>query len=120
MHIFLSAPPADGSFVARLQADLQVWGIHCLNEQKSLASTIFDHESAVESIRAVSAVVVVVSSRTRSSRMLQHHLPHAAMYRQQIICFWIEGGDIATLLLDSLTQQATICVIYAPVVDYYT
>ncbi len=120
IHVFLSAPPADASFVARLQADLQVWGIHCLNEQKSLASTIFDHESAVEAIRAVSAVVVVVSSRTRSSRMVQDHLRQAAMYRQQIICFWIEGGDIATLLLESWGQLATIDVIDARERNYYS
>ncbi|HWS83771.1 MAG TPA: protein kinase, partial [Ktedonobacteraceae bacterium] len=120
IHIFLSAPPADAGFVARLQSDLQVWGIYSLNEQKSMASTIFDHESVVDAVRGASAMVVVISSRTRSSRMVQDHLRQAAMYRQRIICLWIEGGDIATLLLESWGQQTTIDVIDARERNYYS
>ena len=120
MHIFLSAPPSKASFVARLQADLQIWGISCLNEQKNLASTIFDPESAGDVVREASAIVVVVSSQTRSSRMVQNHLHQAAMYQQRIICFWIEGEDIATLLLESWGQQVIIDVIDARDRGYYS
>jgi serine/threonine protein kinase len=120
MHIFLSAPPSKAGFVARLQADLQIWGIHCLNEQKNLASTIFDPESGGDVVREASAIVVVVSSQTRSSRMVQNHLHQAAMYRQRIICFWIEGEDIATLLLESWGQQVIIDVIDARGRSYYS
>src|SRR5260370_13010303 len=42
------------------------------------------------------------------------------MFRQQIICFWIEGGDIATLLLESWGQLATIDVIDARERNYYS
>ena len=52
--------------------------------------------------------------------MVQDHLRQAAMYRQRIVCFWIEGGDIATLLLESWGQQTTIDVIDARERNYYS
>jgi serine/threonine protein kinase len=120
IHIFLSAPPSEASFAARLQADLQVWGIHCLNEQKNMASTILDQESTVNAMREASAMIVVVSSGTRSSRIVQEHLHQAAMYQQRIFCFWIEGEDIATFLLESWDHQVTIAVIDARERNYYS
>lgn len=120
IQIFLSAAPAEASFIARLQTDLHVWGIHCLNEQKNMASTLLDHASTADALREASAVIVVVSSGTHSSRIVQEHLHQAAMYRQRIFCFWIEGEDITTLLLDSWGHQGTIAVIDARERNYYS
>ncbi len=92
-RIFLSVAPADADFAARLTADLEARGIVVWTEQHPPGEDHADKEERVrQTIRAAQAVLLVVSSQTRSSRTVKEHLRLADLYQRQLILVWV-GDD---------------------------
>ncbi len=92
-RIFLSAAPADADFAARLTTDLEARGIVVWTEQHTPGEEHADKEEHVrQAIRAAQAVVLVVSSQTRSSRTVKEHLCLADLYQRRLILVWV-GDD---------------------------
>ncbi len=92
-RIFLSAAPADADFAARLATDLEARDIVVWDEQHTPGEDHADKEERVrQAIRAAQAVLLVVSSQTRSSRTVKEHLRLADLYQRQLILVWV-GDD---------------------------
>src|SRR5713101_1731015 len=92
-RILLSAAPADADFAARLTADLEARGIVVWTEQHTPGEDHADKEERVrQTIRAAQAVLLVVSSQTRSSRTVKEHLRLADLYQRRLILVWV-GDD---------------------------
>jgi S1-C subfamily serine protease len=91
-RIFLSAAPADADFAMRLANDLQAHGIVVWTEQHGPAESSTNQEERIrQAIRAAQAVVLLVSSETRSSRTVKEHLRLVDLYSRRLILVWI--GD---------------------------
>jgi energy-coupling factor transporter ATP-binding protein EcfA2 len=84
--VFLSAAPADAAFAARLTTDLAMRRIVVWTEQSGPAEEQADKQERLrQAIRAAQAVVLVVSSQTRSSRTVRDHLRLADLYQRRLI-----------------------------------
>ena len=95
MHqrVFLSAAPADMPFAKRLSADLRAQGIVVWDEMHGPVDTETDAQECVQqAIRAAQAVLLVVSSQTRTSRTVKEHLHLANLYQRRLILAWV-GDD---------------------------
>jgi len=91
-RVFLSAAPADDDLAARLTADLEARDIVVWTEQQMSSDGYADKEERIrQAIRAAQAVVLVVSSQTRSSRTVKEHLRLADLYQRRLILVW--AGD---------------------------
>ncbi len=91
-RVFLSAAPADAAFADRLTTDLEARDIVVWSEQHTPAEKEADPEERVQqAIRAAQAVVLVVSSQARSSRIVREHLRLADLYQRRLILVWV--GD---------------------------
>ena len=85
-RVFLSAAPADTAFAARLTTDLEARSIVVWDDQHTPGEDHADKEQHVQqAIRAAQAVVLVVSSQTRSSRTVKEHLSLANLYQRRLI-----------------------------------
>ncbi len=92
-RVFLSAAPADAAFADRLTTDLEARDIVVWSEQHTPDEHQVDQEERVrQAIRAAQAVVLVVSSQTRSSRTVKEHLRLANLYQRRLILVWV-GDD---------------------------
>ncbi len=92
-RVFLSTAPADTAFADRLTTDLQARDIVVWSEQHTPGEKQVDQEERVrQAIRAAQAVVLVVSSQTRSSRTVREHLRLANLYQRRLILVWV-GDD---------------------------
>lgn len=93
-RIFLSTAPADTAFADRLATDLAVRDIVVWNEQNTFDNSHAEQEERIrQAIRSAQAVVLVVSSQTRSSRTVKEHLRLADLYQRQLILVWIGDDD---------------------------
>ncbi len=91
-RVFLSAAPADIAFADRLATDLQARDIVVWTEQHTPGEGHVGQEERVrQAVRAAQAVVLVVSSQTRSSRTVREHLRLADLYRRRLIL--VRVGD---------------------------
>jgi hypothetical protein len=94
--VFLSAAPADAAFAARLSTDLTKRGIVVWTEQSGPAEEQADKQERLrQAIRAAQAVVLVVSSQTRSSRTVKEHLRVADLYQRRLILVWVGDEEYA-------------------------
>jgi hypothetical protein len=92
-RVFLSAAPADAVFANRLAADLEARDIVVWSEQHTPGeSQLSQEERLQQAVRAAQAVVLVVSSQTRSSRTVKEHLLLADLYARRLILVWV-GED---------------------------
>jgi len=92
-RIFLSAAPTDADLAARLTSDLEARDIVVWTEQHTPGEEDSDKEERIrQTIRAAQAVVLVVSSQTRSSRTIKEHLRLADLYQRRLILVWV-GDD---------------------------
>ena len=92
-RVFLSAAPADAVFADRLRTDLAAREIVVWTEQQTPGEGHIGQEERVrQAVRAAQAVVLVVSSQTRSSRTVREHLRLADLYRRRLILVWV-GDD---------------------------
>ncbi len=92
-RVFLSAAPADTTFADRLVADLEARDIVVWTEQHTPGEDQVNQEERLrQAIRAAQAVVLVVSSQTRSSRTVKEHLRLADLYQRRLILVWV--GDV--------------------------
>src|SRR5207253_2139929 len=88
-RIFLSAAPADTAFADRLRTDLEARDIVVWTEQHTPDNGQTNKEEGIrQAIRAAQAVVLVVSSQTRSSRTVKEHLRLADLYSRRLILVW--------------------------------
>src|SRR6266849_3125566 len=95
-RIFLSVAPADTAFADRLRTDLEARDIVVWTEQQTPENDQTNKEEGIrQAIRAAQAVVLVVSSQTRSSRTVKEHLRLADVYSRRLILVWV-GGDEQT------------------------
>ena len=95
-RVFLSAAPADMTFAERLRADLQAQGIVVWDELHGPVDTTVDAQERVQqAIRAAQAVLLVVSSQTRTSRTVKEHLRLADLYQRRLVLAWV-GDDKRT------------------------
>jgi len=92
-RVFLSAAPADADLAARLTTDLEARDIVVWTELHTPGEDHADKEERVrQAIRAAQAVVLVVSSQSRSSRTVKEHLRLADLYQRLLILVWV-GDD---------------------------
>jgi hypothetical protein len=93
-RIFLSAAPGDNAMMERLATDLQARSIVVWTEQHGPGENHSDKEERVrQAIRAAQAVVLVVSSQTRSSSTVKEHVRLADMYKRRLILVWVGDDD---------------------------
>ncbi len=91
-RVFLSSAPADTAFADRLRTDLEALDIVVWTEQQTPDNDQTNKEEGIrQAIRAAQAVVLVVSSQTRSSRTVKEHLRLADVYSRRLILAWV--GD---------------------------
>ena len=82
------------SFRARLQADLQKRGITVWSKHHGDTPDTPDQENTLrQAIRAVDVVVLVLSSHTRTSRIIREHLRIAALYQRQLVYVWATDAE---------------------------
>jgi len=92
LRVFLSAAPADTDFAVRLALDLTERDIVVWNEQSTPGVDQADKGERIrQAIRAAQAVILVVSSQTRSSRTIKEHLRLADLYQRRLIL--VRVGD---------------------------
>lgn len=95
-RVFLTAAPSDVAFAERLKADLQVRGVVVWDEShRPTDATVAPQKDVQQVIRAVQALVLVVSPQTRSSRTVKEHLHLANLYRRRLILVRV-GDDMHT------------------------
>jgi len=93
LRVFLSAAPADAAFADRLLTDLKAREIVVWTEQQTPGEIQVDQEERVrQAIRAAQAVVLVVSTQTRSSRTVREQLCLADLYQRRLLLVWV-GDD---------------------------
>ncbi len=106
-RIFLSAAPEDDAFAARLTSDLQQRGIAVWNEDPEITQNVLKQEHVVrQAIRAIDAVLLVVTPGTPSSRSVREHLRIASLYQRQLVFVWAAGEEIAAVLPDEWGRAA--------------
>ncbi len=92
-RVFLSAAPADVEIADRLTTDLEARDIVVWTELHTPGEDHADKEERVrQAIRAAQAVVLVISSQSRSSRTVKEHLRLADLYQRRLILVWV-GDD---------------------------
>jgi WD40 repeat protein len=95
-RVFLSAAPADAAFADRLAADLEARDIVVWSEQHTPGEGQLSQEERLQqAVRAAQAVVLVVSSQTRSSRTVKEHLRLADLYARRLILVGIGNEEPA-------------------------
>src|SRR5712692_7561088 len=95
-RVFLSAASADAVFADRLATDLAARDIVVWTEQHTPGDGHAGQEERVrQAIRAAQAVILVVSSQTRSSRTVKEHLRLADLYQRRLVLVWV-GDDAHT------------------------
>jgi S1-C subfamily serine protease len=95
-RVFLSAAPADAAFTDRLTIDLEARGIMVWSEQRTPGEDHAAQEERVrQAIRTAQAVVLVVSSQTRSSRTVKEHLRLGDLYQRRLILVWVGDDEYA-------------------------
>jgi len=93
-HVFLSYARTDGSFVSRLQSDLQAGGIAVWIDHEDIQPGTPDWEDSLrKAIRQASAVVLVASPSARSSRYVKDELRIAEMYQRPVYPLWAMGNE---------------------------
>jgi len=98
-RVFLSASPADGTFAARLQADLQKRGIGVWNASSLSAQKVPDESEAVrQAIQAADVVLLVASPQARASRAVKDHIRIADMYKRRLVFVWADGSNVMEAL----------------------
>lgn len=100
--IFLSATPSDEPVAKRLATDLKRRGLLLSND---LSADTDQEEIIREAMRAAQRVVVVVTPRTRSSRVVREHLRLAQVYQRRPVLVWMEGDEMVAMLLDDMWEQ---------------
>jgi serine/threonine protein kinase len=106
-RIFLSSTHADNPFTTRIENDLQRRGITVRNEHDGMTANAHDQENRLrQAIRAADPVVLVISSNTRFSSLVQEHLRIAALYQRRQVFVWAEGEDLAVLLPEAGEKNA--------------
>jgi hypothetical protein len=134
-RVFLSAAPADAAFADRLAADLEARDIVVWSEQHTSGEgQISQEERLQQAVRATQAVVLVVSSQTRSSHTVKEHLRLADLYRRRLILVqpgneepaptpppgwretvWVDARDAHYAAIEaSLGQHRTISALLGP------
>src|SRR5262249_5952258 len=94
--IFISYAPKDTFFVKRLNESLQVCGISGWGDRATLPSDSTDKKVDLYiAISNASAVVLVVSVRTRRSRLVRKEISIAQTHQRPIYLFWMEGDVLA-------------------------
>jgi hypothetical protein len=113
-RVFISASPADHSFVAQLKTDLHKRGIIAWDEDPYRTQHTLEQEDQVRQvIRAVDAVLVVLSPAARSSRAIKEHLRIAGMYQRSLLFLWAAGAESTSLLPGEWSNTGEIDVIDA-------
>ncbi|GAC1614540.1 MAG: hypothetical protein NVS4B11_00030 [Ktedonobacteraceae bacterium] len=93
LRMFLSFAPGDAVFAERIGTDLKERGIVVWDEQHGPDGAPTDGEKRLQqAIRSAQAVVLVVSSQTRTSRSVKEHLRLVDLYRRRLILVWT-GDD---------------------------
>jgi Novel STAND NTPase 1/WD domain, G-beta repeat/Trypsin-like peptidase domain/TIR domain len=93
-RVFLSAALADAAFADRLLSDLQARDIVVWTEQLAPGEHDANQEERVrQAIRAAQAVVLVVSSQTRSSRTVREHLRLADLYQRRLLLVLVGDNE---------------------------
>jgi TIR domain len=100
--IFLSAAPGDEPVAARLAADLSQRGQLLSNDLSGRVPGADQEDVMRQAVRAADRIVVVVTPQTRSSRLVAEHLRLAQMYQRRLVLVWMQGEEMAGLLLDPL------------------
>jgi serine/threonine protein kinase len=118
-RVFLSSSPADSPFVTRLQADLQRRGITVWSDPPSDTFKHNQENMLRQAIRAVDAVVLVLSSSyTHTSPSIQEHLRIAALYQRRLISIWATGDNRASLFSEANEIAAPLDLIDARETHY--
>ncbi len=113
-QIFLIGSPGDTALMTRLRTDLQRQGVAVWTEEPVGNYEGHDQQDRIrQAIRAIDLVVLIVSSQTRASRMIKEYLQVAGLYQRRLVFVWMEGEDIAPLLLDMGARPGGIEVIDA-------
>ncbi len=120
-RVFLSAAPADATFADRLRTDLEARDIVAWTEQHTPGEDYTDREECLrQAIRAAQAVVLVVSSQTRSSRTVKEHLRLADLYQRRLILAWVgEVDEVCGAITRVSTSLLEIDVLKAPMTIVY-
>ncbi|TMC23062.1 MAG: TIR domain-containing protein [Chloroflexi bacterium] len=100
--IFLSAAPSDELVAKRLATDLKRQGLLLSND---LPAGTDQEDTMRQAMRAAQRVVVVVTPRTRSSRVVREHLRLAQVYQRKPVLVWMEGDEMVAMLLDHTWEQ---------------
>ncbi len=100
--IFLSIAPGDEQMAARLTTDLTRRGIVIFRDAEASGAELGGVPR--EAMRTVQHVVVLGTPKTRSSRLIKEHLRLAQMYQRPLVLVWLQGGEVASLLLEPMWQ----------------
>ncbi len=95
-RVFLSAAPADTSFAEQLRADLQARGVvvwDALNGSVHSNTEMNPQEHLRQAIRDAQAVLLVVSSQTRTSHVVKEHLHLTELYKRRLILVRVGDGQ---------------------------
>jgi serine/threonine protein kinase/type II secretory pathway predicted ATPase ExeA len=96
--VFLSVAPGDEHLANGLATDLSQRGITFSN---SKVETNADPDSMLRAAMSMAQQVVVIGTpKTRFSRRIKEHLRLAQMYQRRLVIIWIQGEEMAALLLD--------------------
>ena len=116
-RVFLTAAPADNTFAARLQADLQARGIAVVSDHMPNAH---QQEALQQTIRDVDLVLVVVSPYTRSSRTVKEPLRIATIYQRRLVFVRVTDDEPASVLPETWGRTALIDQVDARETRYQT
>jgi energy-coupling factor transporter ATP-binding protein EcfA2 len=107
-YVFLSYARKDFSLVNRLKEDLQAHGTKSWMDQTTLQPDSPDEEENLRvAIRNASALVLVVSTQTRRSRVIKDEISIAQMYQRPIYLFWMDGDLLAEVIPTSCKDVLT-------------
>jgi serine/threonine protein kinase len=115
--IYLSASDADAPIVSMLESDLKSIGIINLKEDghnsRSWSLQSSQASGLQQTIQQATSIVVLVSSYTRTTPAILEHMRLATIYQRRVVCIWIEGDEITTVLPVSNAQFDNMMVIDA-------
>jgi WD40 repeat protein/serine/threonine protein kinase len=113
-RVFVSASPADYAVVAHLKTDLPQRGIIAWDENPYRTQNTLEQEDQVrQAIRAVDAMLVVLSPAARSSRPIKENLRIAGMYQRRLLFIWAAGDELSAALPGEWSNTGEIDVIDA-------